>query len=128
MTAVMTKQLICVVDDDPSMTRMLARAVSSAGFDVVCFRSAEEFLDSARIDELSCLILDIDLPGRSGLELQQHLHESKRKTPVIVISGQATETKRQRALNAGALAFFNKPFDIAALLDALRSADAARLR
>lgn len=117
----MSKQLICVVDDDRSMTRMLARAVSAAGFDVLCFGSAEEFLNSNHAADYSCLIVDVDLPGMNGLELQQHLNDSGQRAPVIFISGAATSEKRQRALKADAVAFLNKPFKIESLLAAIRS-------
>ncbi|HJZ79972.1 MAG TPA: response regulator [Pyrinomonadaceae bacterium] len=113
--------LICVVDDDPSMLRMLTRSMSAAGFEVAPFSSAEALLISGQISRAACLILDVDLPGLSGLELQQRLNLTGRNVPIIFISGQATEKKRHRALLDGAVAFLDKPFNISALLDAVRS-------
>jgi len=114
-------QLICVVDDDPSMLRMLTRTMSASGFEVAPFSSAEDLLSSGRISESACLILDVDLPGISGLELQEKLNLDGPPVPVILISGQATGATRQRALRDGAIAFFNKPFNIDNLLAAVRS-------
>src|SRR5215470_15995134 len=68
-------QLICVVDDDHSMLRMLTRSMSAAGFDVASFGSAEALLNSGQISEASCVILDIDLPGISGLDLQHKFNK-----------------------------------------------------
>ena len=113
--------LICIVDDDPSMLRMLTRTVAASGFEVASFSSAEDLLDSGRISESTCLILDVDLPGISGLELQEKLNMDGEPVPLILISGQTTEATRQRALRDGAIAFFNEPFNISALVAALRS-------
>ena len=115
--------LICVVDDDRSMLRMLTRAINAAGCDVASFGSAEEFLNSGRIGEFACLILDVDLPGISGLELQTQLNRVGQNLPVIFISGEATQKTRQRALSEGALAFFDKPFNIQSLLATVRSVE-----
>ena len=113
--------LISVVDDDRSMGRMLARIIGAAGLRVAVFTSAEEFLDSARLNDSACLVLDVDLPGMSGLELQQRLNSSGQAIPIIFISGQATEDTRERALKAGALGFFDKPFNIFFLLKTIQS-------
>jgi len=122
-----TNQLICVVDDDRSILRMLSRTIGASGLDVALFSSAEEFLNSGRIRESACLILDVDLPGISGLDLQEHLNRAGENVPVIFISGEATEKTRQRALREGAVAFFDKPFDIKSLLAAVRSVDSVAL-
>jgi FixJ family two-component response regulator len=119
--------LISVVDDDPSMSRMLARIFTTAGFEVESFASAEAFLDSGRISDSSCLILDVDLPGMNGLELQQKLNESGQTLPIIFISAEATEEIQQRMLNAGALGFFKKPFSIDSLLAKVRSVESLAL-
>jgi FixJ family two-component response regulator len=113
--------LVSVVDDDPSMGRMLARMIGSAGLNVAVFTSAEEFLESERLRESDCLILDIDLPGMSGIELQDRLNNCGRNIPIIFITGQKDERKRARALGAGAVGFFNKPFCIASLLSAIQA-------
>jgi FixJ family two-component response regulator len=109
-------QLISVVDDDPSMSRMLCRAIKAAGLSVDAFGSAEEFLDSEASRASVCLILDINLPGMSGLELQQRLNASRLEVPIIFISAQADEATKLRALKAGAVGFLRKPFSIESLL------------
>ena len=116
--------LISVVDDDRSMGRMLARIIEAAGLKVAVFTSAEEFLDSERLQDSACLVLDVDLPGMSGLQLQQQLNDSGRGIPIIFISGQGTEQTRERALKAGAVGFFDKPFSISSLLAAIQSVGA----
>jgi FixJ family two-component response regulator len=105
------------------MGRMLERGIRAAGFDVAIFTSAEDFLDSGRIDCATCLVLDVDLPGMSGIELQQRLNEFGSETPVIMISGHADDQTSMRALNAGAIGFFNKPFSIDSLLATLQATE-----
>jgi FixJ family two-component response regulator len=119
--------VISVVDDDPSMARMLCRAITAEGFDVRLFRSAEEFLDSARFEENDCLILDVNLPGISGIDLHQHLNDSGVEIPIIFVSAQTNEALRQRALDAGAAGFFKKPLSIESLLASIRSVVALSL-
>lgn len=118
-----SNHLICVVDDDRSILRMLARTFAATGFEMAPFSSAEELLNSGRICESFCLILDVDLPGISGLELQQELKRAGDDVPVIFISGKTTEKTRERALREGAVAFFDKPFNIDSLLSAVRSVE-----
>ena len=115
-----TNPLIAVVDDDRSIVRMLRRALSTEGLDVQSFGSAEEFLDSGGAD-YACLILDVDLPGMSGVTLQKNLIESETEVPVIFISGECDEATRRRVLKAGAAGFFRKPFSLEPLLAAVRS-------
>ena len=122
LDSVAPNSLISVVDDDRSMGRMLARIIGAAGLQVVVFTSAEDFLNSERLHDSACLVLDVDLPGMSGLKLQQELNESGHDIPIIFISGQATEQTRERALKAGALGFFDKPFSIDLLLSTIQSA------
>lgn len=115
------KQLISVVDDDPSMSRMLCRAIKAAGLCVDVFGSAEEFLDSDARQASVCLILDVNLPGMSGLELQQRLNASRPEVPIIFMSAQADEATQSRAFEAGAVGFLRKPFSIESLLSTLHS-------
>ena len=115
-----TNPLIAVVDDDRSIVRMLRRALSTEGLDVQSFGSAEEFLDSRGAD-YACLILDVDLPGMSGVSLQKNLIESEAEIPVIFISGECDEATRRCVLKAGAAGFFRKPFSLEPLLAAVRS-------
>ena len=113
--------LICVVDDDQSMGRMLNRGLRTAGFDVAVFSSAEELLDSGRLEDSSCLILDVHLPGMTGVDLQHQLRESGSELPIILISCQADEQTAERALRAGAIGFFRKPFSIDRLLATIQT-------
>ena len=122
-----TNTLISVIDDDRSMGRMLARIIGAAGLQVAIFTSAEEFLDSDRLNDSACLVLDVDLPGMSGLELQQQLKDTGQDIPIIFISGQASEQTRDRALKAGAVGFFDKPFRIDLLLNTIQSVDTLTL-
>ena len=116
-----TKTLVSIVDDDQSISRMLGRVLTAAGFQVVSFGSAEEFLDLEQPEESACLILDMNLPGMSGINLQRHLNDAGRNIPIIFISADADEAAQQRALDAGAVAFLSKPFSVDALLEKLRS-------
>ena len=116
-----TNPLISVVDDDPSMSRMLCRAIKAAGLSVDSFGSAEEFLDSEASVASVCLILDMNLPGMSGLELQQLLNILRPDVPIIFMSAQADEATQRRAFKAGAIGFLRKPFSIESLLATLRS-------
>jgi FixJ family two-component response regulator len=110
------KRLICVVDDDYSMGRMLDRGLKAAGFEVAVFTSAEELLDSRHLADSDCLIVDVNLPGMNGIELQQKLRESDPCLPIVLISGQADEYTSAQAINDGAIGFFKKPFSIDSLL------------
>jgi FixJ family two-component response regulator len=111
-----TYGLITVVDDDESMGRMLNRGLRAAGFDVAVFASAEELLNSGHLNKSACLIVDVHLPGMTGLQLQQRLKESGSSLPIILISGQPDERTATRALQDGAIGFFKKPFNIERLL------------
>jgi FixJ family two-component response regulator len=113
--------LISVVDDDRSICRMLARIIKSAGFDVEAFTSAEAYLDSGRVDESACLILDVDLPGMSGIELQQRLNGFSKHIPIIFVSGKMDAEMRERVLEAGAVGTFKKPFNIHSLITAIHA-------
>ena len=115
------RQLICVVDDDPSISRMLTRVISTLEFDVEGFTSAEEFLQSGRIRDAACLILDVDLPGMSGIELQQKLSNDPEAVPIILISGRTDKPTRERASTTGAAAFYKKPFKIDSILRTIQA-------
>ena len=116
-----TSTIISVVDDDQSMSRMLSRVLTSAGFTVKSFTSAEEFLDSRGFTDSACLILDMNLPGMSGDELQWVLNGRGFDLPIIFISADADEAIQKRVLDSGAVAFLDKPFNIDILLDKIRS-------
>jgi len=113
--------LICIVDDDRSMSRMLSRVITASAFEVVAFSSAEEFLESDAVVNCACLILDLNLPGMSGMDLQQRLKDSGLEIPIIFVSGHADESTKQAVLAAGAAGFLSKPFKVNLLLDTVRA-------
>jgi FixJ family two-component response regulator len=113
---------ISVVDDDASIREALKSLMRSAQFDVEAFASAEEFLASERLSDTACLILDLALPGMSGLELQNHLNTEGRGIPIIFITAQPDEASRQRALKGGAVDFLRKPVRREILFKAIQSA------
>jgi FixJ family two-component response regulator len=114
--------MISIVDDNDSVRESLQRLMRSVGFPVNVFASAEEFLDSDRLRHTDCLILDVRLPGMDGLELQCHLATSHSEIPIIFITSYEDDEVRARALNAGALDYFLKPFNDEDLLDAIDAA------
>src|SRR5437016_1940812 len=109
--AVPQKPLIACVDDDVSAREALEGFLKAFGFSPDVFSSAEEFLQSDRLDEASCLITDVHLRGMSGLQLQSRLAESGSRIPVIVITAFPDDGVRERALRAGAVGFLKKPFN-----------------
>jgi len=116
-----TRPTIVLIDDDDSVRCALRRLLRSAGLDVKAFASAEEFLQTA-VEPPACLVLDVHLPGMSGLELQQRLKAEGRCSRVVFITAYEEEQAREQALREGALAFLQKPFDEQALLDAVARA------
>jgi FixJ family two-component response regulator len=114
--------LLSVVDDDQSIRESLPGLIKEFGFAARAFSSAEDFLASDAVDETSCLILDIAMPGLSGPELYQELKRRGEDVPVIFITGQKDETIRTRVLEQGAAGFLIKPFSDAALLAAIKAA------
>ena len=114
--------LIYVVDDDLSVRQGLENLLRSAGFAVQTFSSAQEFLASARADVPSCLLLDVQLPGLSGLDLQQELAKGGIEIPIIFITGHGDIPMSVRAMKAGALEFLTKPVNDEDLLDAIQQA------
>jgi FixJ family two-component response regulator len=114
--------LSVVVDDDESVRDSLPDLLREFGFAARSFSSAKEFLSSGCVDETSCLILDIAMPGMSGPELHQELKRRGRAIPVIFITGQRDETLRARVLKLGAAGFLLKPFSDAALLAEIKTA------
>jgi FixJ family two-component response regulator len=119
--------MISIVDDDDSVRESLRRLMRSVGFAVNVFASAEEFLDSDRLHDTDCLILDVRLPGMNGLELQRQLAISHSEIPIIFITSYEDDEVRARALNAGAVDYFLKPFDDEDLLDAIEEALKSKL-
>ena len=116
------KPLIAVVDDDRSLRESTQLLLRSAGYRAEVFASAREFLDSPRIDETACLMLDVRMPGMDGLELQRFLNEAQRQIPIIFITAHATDNEEQRARKAGAVDFLRKPVNEEKLLSAIQTA------
>src|SRR5438876_10609653 len=112
--------VVFVVDDDPSVRRAIQRLVESIGLQVELFASAQEFLRSKRPDAPSCLVLDIRLPGISGLDFQRQLAEANIHIPIIFITAHGDIPMSVRAMKAGAVEFLSKPFRDQDLLDAIQ--------
>jgi FixJ family two-component response regulator len=118
----MTSGLISIVDDDESIRRTTTFLIQSFGFRAAAFESAEDFLKSGRLNETSCLIVDLQMPGMSGLELQNELAVAGCGVPIIFVTAYDNITSRQQAMQAGAVAFLGKPFKDEELLESIRSA------
>ena len=110
--------LVSIVDDDESVRVATTKLVRLHGFIADAFASAEEFLRSPRVNETSCLITDLRMPGMSGVEFQSHLIREGKRMPMIFITAIPDEVSRARALGAGAACFLTKPFDGRPLLTA----------
>jgi RNA polymerase sigma factor (sigma-70 family) len=117
-----TAPVVSVVDDDPSVRRAIKRLISSVGLHVQVFASGPELLKSKNLGEPGCLILDIRLPGISGLDFQKKLAESDIHVPVIFITAHGDITMAVKAMKAGAIEFLTKPFRDQDLLDAIQLA------
>jgi FixJ family two-component response regulator len=115
--------IVSIVDDDASVRRALRNLLSSAGFQAEVFESAEAFLESGDRESAGCLVLDLGLPGMSGLDLLTRLTAAGSRRRIIVLTAHGGDEIRQRCLQAGAVAFLEKPFQSAALLDAVRRAE-----
>jgi FixJ family two-component response regulator len=116
-------RLVALIDDDNSVRESLQSLIRSAGFTVRAFDTAEQFLNSPRLQEAVCLVLDVRLPGMSGTELYRHMLSNGCKLPVIFMTAHATdEEARMQALANGALAYLIKPFDEGELLAAIHRA------
>ena len=115
--------LISVVDDDVSVRESLESLIRSVGLEVRVFASAEEFLNSAHPRKADCLILDVRLPGMSGIELHRHLLARRCKVPVIFITAHASDDRaRAEAASDWTVAYLTKPFSEDELLDAVDAA------
>jgi FixJ family two-component response regulator len=116
------QQLVSVVDDDESVRESLPDLLRQLGFDAQAFPSAEAFLASEFVSQTSCLILDIAMPGMSGLDLQRELARLRHNIPIVFITANGDRTLRPRLLGQGAADCLFKPFSEAALLGALDAA------
>lgn len=113
---------ISIVDDDDSLRNSLNNLIRSVGFRAQGFPSAEAFLNSSELHDTACLILDVRMPGMSGLDLQRQLVATNSPIPIVFITSHGDDDAQARALEAGAVAFLYKPFREEALLKAIDSA------
>lgn len=116
------RPIVFVVDDDESVRRSTERLIRSAGLDVQTFTSAREFLKQPRPERPSCLVLDVRMPGLSGMDLQRELTKSGIRIPIIFITAHGDIPMSVRAMKAGAAEFLTKPFRSRIFLDAVRAA------
>ena len=114
--------VISIIDDDLSVREALAGLMHAFGFDAAVFSSAGEFLQSGRLHEMACLVVDVQMPGIGGLELQRRLLARGCRIPIIFITAFPDAQTRSRALQAGAMCFLVKPFGHAELLACIRTA------
>lgn len=117
-----SKSMVFIVDDDLSVREALGSLIRSAGLQVETFASAQEFLARPRADMPCCLVLDVRLPGLSGLELQKRMAEVNIEIPIIFITGHGDVPTTVQAMKAGAVEFLTKPFRDQDLLDAIQQA------
>jgi FixJ family two-component response regulator len=122
MPARQADTIIAVVDDDPSVREGLSSLIRSAGLRVETFASAQEFLSRSGAEIFSCLVLDLQMPGLSGLDLQKHMAEAEIEIPIVFLTGHGDIPASVRAMKAGAVEFLTKPFDEQDLLQAIQEA------
>jgi FixJ family two-component response regulator len=115
-------RVVAIVDDDESFQRALKDLIESNGLSTLCFGSAERFLGSGSRSEAACLIVDIRMPGMSGLELQAKLKTERCRIPIIFITAHGDAEMRVRAMRDGAMELLTKPFDEALLLEVVHDA------
>jgi len=111
-----------IVDDDPSIQRSLRRLLESVGLNSECYSSAQDFIERRNADAPGCLLLDVRMPGLSGLELQDHLRSKACMLPIIFLTGCGDVPMTARAMKAGAVDFLQKPFNEQELLEAIERA------
>ncbi len=117
-----TQANVFVVDDDQAMRNSLKWLIESVGMHVETYASADEFIRNYYPGRAGCLLLDVRMPGMSGLELQQHFQENQIKIPIIIITGHGDVPMAVRAMKAGAVDFIEKPFNDELLLQSIRTA------
>jgi FixJ family two-component response regulator len=120
--ALSTLPLVAIIDDDASVRATTDSLVRSLGCVANTFASAEEFLRSNRLDDLSCVLADVQMPGMSGVELQAHLLAQGSHVPFIFFTAFPDERVRAQALRAGAICYLTKPFDADSLIQGLQAA------
>ena len=119
---VASQRCIAIVDDDESVRDAAANLFRSMGLTAVAFSSAEDFLSSDCVDRTSCLVLDVQMPGMGGLDLQRQLAATGREIPIVFVTAYPDPAVQDKALKSGAICFLTKPFDEGDLLDGLNTA------
>ena len=114
--------IISLVDDDPSVRKALCRLITVAGYEAAAYDSAEAFMKAGAAEASDCIILDVHLPRKSGLELQADLVALSACCPIVFITAFDDESARLQALQAGAAAFLRKPLDAKRLLEVIKTA------
>ncbi len=114
--------MIAIIDDDDAVRIATENLVRSLGYETSTFASAEDFLDSPRVNETACLITDVQMPGIGGLDLQKLLLARGRTVPTIFITAFPEERVRLQAEEAGAIGFLSKPFDASAIIQCIDKA------
>src|SRR5215217_1767162 len=116
------RKRIVVLDDDASVLTAVERVLKVYGFDAEIFDTVEGFLDRTRLDQASCLVLDVNINGHCGIELSRRLMRSGVSVPVVFITGAANDATRQAAFEAGCVAYLQKPFRLRELIAAIEQA------
>ena len=112
--------VVVIVDDDASFRTFLVRLVGSVGLKTVAYTSAEEFLAAPQPDAPACLVLDVQMPGLSGLDLQRELAQDRRSIPIVFMTGHGDIPMTVEAMKGGAVGFLSKPFRNQDLIDAVK--------
>jgi len=120
------RNLVIVVDDDPGMLKAVQRLLRQHAYEPILFSSAQAFKNHSDIETAACVILDIDLPDGSGIELREDLKAAGVSVPVIYITGNANPKVREAAMASGCVAFLTKPFSAHELIEPLKEASAGR--
>jgi len=116
------KPIVIIVDDDSSMRTMIARLLDSVGLKSISFSAPEEFLRTSPPDDPACVVLDVHMPGLSGLDLQRELAKAEHQLPIVFMTGHGDIPMTVQAMKEGAVAFLTKPFRNQDLIDAVRQA------
>ena len=120
------RSLISIIDDDAYAREGIKALIMSLGYQALAFATAEDFLNSTRVDDTACIISDVQMPGLSGFDLQQRLQTREHSPPVIFVTAYPEDRHRQRAMSAGAVGFLAKPFEEQTLIDCLALAIKAK--
>jgi FixJ family two-component response regulator len=116
-----TRHLVIVVDDDPGILRAVQRVLQVHGFETEVFSSVERFLEGAHLGDATCLVLDVHLQNKSGIDLRRQLTRSGHSLPVIFITAVESEATRKAALESGCVAYLHKPFPSDRLIEAIET-------